>query len=134
VFASGKVQVNALTDVTGFGLLGHLGEMMAGAGRRAVISLDRIPILEGVPALARSGVVPGGTKNNLEHVAASVEYPDGLPEDVKLVLADAQTNGGLLASVPFKDVAKALKLLEKVDVPGYVIGAVVRGSGIQVVA
>jgi len=134
VFASGKVRVNALTDVTGFGLLGHLGEMMAGAKRRAVISLDRTPILEGVPALAREGVVPGGAKNNLEYVAPFVEDPDGLPDDVKVVLADAQTNGGLLAAVPFKDVAKALKLLEKVSVPGYVIGAVVQGSGVQVVA
>ena len=133
VFASGKVKVNALTDVTGFGLLGHLGEMMAGAKKMAVVSLDRIPILEGVPALAREGVVPGGTRNNLEHVAGWVEFPAGLPEDVKLVLADAQTNGGLLASVPMKDVSKALKLLERANVPAYVIGAVVQGSGIQVV-
>ena len=133
VFASGKVKVNALTDVTGFGLLGHLGEMMAGAGARAVISLDRIPILEGVPELARSGVVPGGTKNNLEHAEREVEFPDGLPLDVKLVLADAQTNGGLLASVPMKEVIRALRLLEKAKVPGYVIGAVVKGSGLQVV-
>ena len=133
VFASGKVQVNALTDVTGFGLLGHLGEMMAGAKRRAVISLDRIPILEGVPDLARQGVVPGGSKSNLEYVAPYVEFPDGLTDDVKITLADAQTNGGLLAAVPFKDVGKALKLLGKANVPGYVIGAVVQGSGIQVV-
>jgi selenide,water dikinase len=134
VLASGKVKVNALTDVTGFGLLGHLGEMMAGAKARAVISLDRIPILEGVPALARQGVVPGGSKNNLEHVSGWVEFPDGLPDDVKLVLADAQTNGGLLAAVPMKDLNKALKLLERADVPGYVIGRVVKGKGIQVVA
>jgi len=134
VFASGKFKVNALTDVTGFGLLGHLMEMMKAAKARAHLSLERVPILAGVPALAAEGVVPGGTKANLEHVAPNVRFPEGLPQEIQWVLADAQTNGGLLACVPSKDVAKALRALDRARVDAAVIGEVVRGKpGIDVV-
>jgi selenide,water dikinase len=134
VFASGKFKVNALTDVTGFGLLGHLLEMMTGAKARALLDLERIPILSDVPALAQQGVVPGGTKANLAHVAKKVRFPEGLPEDIQWVLADAQTNGGLLASVPAKDVAKAYRALEKAGVDVALIGEVGEGRpGIEVV-
>ncbi|HSP77756.1 MAG TPA: selenide, water dikinase SelD, partial [Myxococcaceae bacterium] len=134
VFASGKFKVNALTDVTGYGLLGHLLEMMTGAKARAYLDLERIPILAEVPALAAEGVVPGGTKSNLEHVARKVRFPQGLPEDIQWVLADAQTNGGLLASVPAKDVAKAFRALEKAGVDVALIGEVGEGRpGIDVV-
>jgi len=133
-FASGKFKVNALTDVTGFGLLGHLLEMMNGAKARALLDLERIPILSDVPALAQQGVVPGGTKANLGHVAKKVVFPEGLPEDIQWVLADAQTNGGLLASVPAKDALKALKALDKAGVEGHLIGEVQRGRpGVEVV-
>jgi len=134
VFASGKFKVNALTDVTGYGLLGHLLEMMTGAKARAYLDLERIPILAEVPALAAEGVVPGGTKSNLEHVARKVRFPEGLPEDIQWVLADAQTNGGLLASVPAKDVAKAFRALEKAGVDVALIGEVGEGRpGIEVI-
>ncbi len=133
VFASGKFKVNALTDVTGFGLLGHLLEMMKGAKARARLNLERIPILEGVPALAEQGVVPGGSKANLEHVRKHVRFPKGLPENIQWVLADAQTNGGLLACVPARDVRKALTALEKARVDAAVIGEVASGRpGIDV--
>lgn len=134
VFASGKFKVNALTDVTGFGLLGHLLEMMTGAKARALLDLERIPILSEVPALAQQGVVPGGTKANLVHVGKKVVFPEGLPEDIQWVLADAQTNGGLLASVPARDAMKAFKALEKAGVDAHFIGEVQRGRpGIEVV-
>jgi selenide,water dikinase len=135
VFASGKVKVNALTDVTGFGLLGHLCEMMLGAKKRARLYLSQIPILTGVPALAAQGVVPGGTKANLDHFGRHVTWPQGLPEDVKHVLADAQTNGGLLASIPERDAMKALQLLARAGVEAAVIAEVTRGKpGIDLVA
>ena len=134
VFASGKFKVNALTDVTGFGLLGHLLEMMKGAKAKALLSLERIPIIQEVPALAAQGVVPGGTKANLTHVSKSVRFPEGLPDDIRWVLADAQTNGGLLASVPARDARKALIALEKAGVDAALIGEVARGRpGIDVV-
>jgi selenide,water dikinase len=134
VFASGKFKVNALTDVTGFGLLGHLLEMMTGAKAKALLALERIPIIQEVPALAAQGVVPGGTKANLSHVGKRVRFPEGLPEDIRWVLADAQTNGGLLASVPARDARKALLALEKAGVEAALIGEVARGRpGIDVV-
>lgn len=134
VFASGKFKVNALTDVTGYGLLGHLLEMMTGARAKAVLDLERIPILAEVPALAKQGVVPGGTKANLTHVAKKVRFPKGLPEDIQWVLADAQTNGGLLASVPARDATKALRALERARVDVALIGEVRAGRpGIEVV-
>jgi selenide,water dikinase len=133
-FASGKFKVNALTDVTGFGLLGHLLEMMKGAKTRAAVALERVPIIQEVPALAAQGVVPGGTKSNLAHVKKHVRFPEGLPEEIQWVLADAQTNGGLLASVPARDARKALMALEKAGVDAALIGEVSSGRpGIDVV-
>ena len=129
VFASGKFKVNALTDVTGFGLLGHLLEMMTAAGTKGFLDLERIPILGEVPALAQQGVVPGGTLANLAHVSKKVRFPKGLPEDIQWVLADAQTNGGLLAAVPARDAAKALRALERAQVDAYLIGEVGEAQG-----
>ena len=134
VFASGKFKVNALTDVTGYGLLGHLLEMMTGAKARAYLALERVPIISEVPALASQGVVPGGTKSNLAHVAKKVRFPKGLPEDIQWVLADAQTNGGLLACVPAREATKALRALERARVDVALIGEVGEGRpGIEVV-
>ena len=109
VFASGKFKVNALTDVTGFGLLGHGLELARGAKLRAVIELENVPLLPEIANLSEQGVVPGGTKTNLEHASKGVLFPEGLPDAIKHVLADAQTNGGLLAAVPSKDAATRLK-------------------------
>lgn len=134
VFASGKFKVNALTDVTGFGLLGHGLEVARGAKLRAVLQLEDVPLLPGVAALAEQGVVPGGTKTNLAHAEKGVTFPDGLPEPIKHVLADAQTNGGLLAAVPAKDVSKALRALAVKKVDAWPIGWLERGRpGLTVV-
>ena len=127
VFASGAFRVNALTDVTGFGLLGHLLEVARGAGLAAVIELEHLPILPGVPALAERDVVPGGTKTNLEHVLPHVAFPEGLPQPIMHVLADAQTNGGLLAAVPERELDKALRKLSRAKVDSWVIGRLLKG-------
>jgi len=133
VFASGKFPVHALTDVTGFGLLGHLAEMALGAKVRARLFLERVPILAGVPALAEQGVVPGGTIANLEHFATHVRFPDGLPDPVRWVLADAQTNGGLLAAVPRAALPKAERALARAGVEVAVVGELTPGRpGIDV--
>ncbi len=134
LFASRRFVVHALTDVTGFGLLGHLSEL-AFAGRvRARLHLSHIPILEGVPALAERGVVPGGSVSNLEHFGATVRFPAGLPHHVQLVLSDAQTNGGLLAAVPARDAARAERALLRAGVEAANIGELVQGRpGIDVV-
>ena len=92
--------VHAATDVTGFGLLGHLGEMARGSGLAADIDALSVPVLDGVRELAAAGVVPGGTTRNLAAVAGDTSFPDDMPEAERLVLADAQTSGGLLIAVP----------------------------------
>lgn len=133
VFASGKVKVNALTDVTGFGLLGHLLEMMVGSKTRAKLFADRIPVLDGILELAERGLIPGGTKSNLAFVENKVRFEPELTEVRRWVLADAQTNGGLLASIPEAQSRKALALLERVDIEGSIIGEVKAGAaGIDV--
>ncbi len=128
VFASGKFKVNALTDVTGFGLLGHGLEIARGAKLRAVIELENVPLLPEIAALADQGVVPGGTRTNLEHAQKGVRFPEGLPDAIKHVLADAQTNGGLLACVPAKDVTKAMRLLAAKKVEAWPIGWLEKGK------
>ncbi|MBX7096934.1 MAG: selenide, water dikinase SelD [Myxococcaceae bacterium] len=127
VFASRRFPVHALTDVTGFGLLGHLLELVQGAKVGAVVELEAVPLIPGVAALAASGVVPGGTKSNLDHVKRFVRFAEGLPDDAKLVLADAQTNGGLLAAVPRQHGRAALKALDRAGVDAMVIGGLVAG-------
>jgi selenide,water dikinase len=128
VFASGRFAVHALTDVTGFGLLGHLGEVARGAGLKAVLYKWQVPVMEGIPELAEAGVVPGGTKTNLEHVAKFVKFRGALPAHVQYVLADAQTNGGLLAALPEKQAREALKALDRAGVQGWIVGELEKGK------
>lgn len=128
LFAKPDSGVRALTDVTGFGLLGHLLEMCRGAKLGAELDLGAIPFLEGVGALAQADVVPGGTRANLEFVAPSVDFPEGLPEFLQLMLADAQTNGGLLAAVEPKRAAALVRRLERAGtLSASVIGRLVAG-------
>lgn len=91
--------VHACTDVTGFGLLGHLREVAAASGVGATISLEAVPVLPEAWRLVRAGVCPGGTHRNLKSLEGSVEWAPGMGEDVRLVLSDAQTSGGLLIAV-----------------------------------
>lgn len=96
--AMSAVGVNGATDVTGFGLLGHLGEMAIASGVAAVVEYAAVPVIEGVRELARAGVVPGGTARNLVAVERFTGFGNLEPAD-QLILADAQTSGGLLISV-----------------------------------
>ena len=88
--------VKAATDVTGFGLLGHLYKMMRASGTGAVINRTAVPLVEGAAEALRDGYISGGTRRNLEWVAGQVESGNGITEEDLLVLADAQTSGGLL--------------------------------------
>ena len=95
-----KYPVNACTDVTGFGLLGHLKEMVNGSQIAAELFLHKIPIIEGVMELVTGNVIPGGTKSNLEFIQDITEWDPSISDTEKFILADAQTSGGLLISVP----------------------------------
>jgi selenide,water dikinase len=101
--AAAGVPVHAATDVTGFGLLGHLREMTAASGVRARLGASLVPLLPDALGLAEAGMVPGGTKRNLRAVAAAVRWEDAIPAPLRAVLADAQTSGGLLIATPDGD-------------------------------
>ena len=98
--AMAEVGANACTDITGYGLLGHLLEMSKGSNVSATIEFDAMPFMNGVFELAQDGVIPGGTKRNLEFVQDDISFAEHLAEFQLHMLADAQTSGGLLMSVP----------------------------------
>ena len=91
--------VHALTDVTGFGLLGHLLEMCRGAGLAATLDAKAVPTLPGAAALAQAGYATGAAARNWTSYGASVRLPDGLPDWARGLLCDPQTSGGLLIAV-----------------------------------
>ncbi|MCA1839591.1 MAG: selenide, water dikinase SelD [Actinobacteria bacterium] len=95
----GPHAVGAATDVTGYGLMGHLQNMVSASGVGAEIYFDRVPMFEGVRDLAAKGMVPGGTRRNFDFFSDSVEVIDELDRDLELCLYDAQTSGGMLIAV-----------------------------------
>jgi selenide, water dikinase len=113
------------TDVTGFGLLGHLHRMLLASGAAAELDAGAIPLMDPrILDLARRDVVPGGTKRNLAYVRAHTSFGD-LSEPERLILADAQTSGGLLIAAKHKPSLEAA--LRDHDVPFARIGTVVSG-------
>jgi selenide, water dikinase len=120
--ASGAV--SALTDVTGFGLLGHAWEMAEGSRVALRIDVARVPVLADVLDLAGRDVVPGGSKANLEWVRPHVRFGAGVDRPTQLVLADAQTNGGLLAAVAPDRADAIVRLLADRGVAAAEIGVV----------
>jgi selenide,water dikinase len=93
------VGVNACTDVTGFGLLGHLSEMVSAGAGSAQITLDKVPLIDGVKSLVKSGAIPAGTYRNYRYLQDKVSWQAGIAQDEVMLLCDAQTAGGLLIAV-----------------------------------
>ncbi|MFP4471935.1 MAG: selenide, water dikinase SelD [Bacteroidales bacterium] len=108
-----EFDVHACTDVTGFGLLGHLKEVVEASGVVAEIIAGQVPLIDGAWDLAASGSIPGGTKNNLDFVSEIVRWDEQIPEVMKMLLCDAQTSGGLLVSLPAEDALKYIAQLNK---------------------
>jgi selenide,water dikinase len=123
------VGVNACTDITGFGLLGHLYEMTLGSGVEATLSAQAVPVLSAAWDLAGADVIPGGTLNNLAHVADQVSFNSDLSRAAQLILADAQTSGGLLISLPESKAASLLSTLKENGVSGAAQIGKITGSG-----
>ena len=110
--------MRAATDVTGFGLLGHLYKMCRASGVGAVIDRKAVPLVDGARQALRDGFVSGGTRRNLDWVRPQLKVAAGVTEDDLLLLADAQTSGGLLVVG---------------ELPGHpVIGHTVVGQGIEI--
>ena len=116
--------VNAMTDITGFGLIGHAREMALASQVSISISAGSIPLLPGALDCVRAGHVPGGLKNNRDFAECLVEYKDRVPDDLRTLLFDPQTAGGLLISVASEQQAALLSALNAAQVSAVKIGEV----------
>ena len=94
-----EFNVNAATDVTGYGLIGHLYEICRASNVSAEIEINKVPFFNKVEQFAKKGAFPGGTKRNLDFFSKHIEFEDSVQNHQKLMLADAQTSGGLLISL-----------------------------------
>jgi selenide, water dikinase len=124
--AAAACGVRAGTDVTGFGLLGHLRNLLRASGVAAALRWTDVPLLEGARELALSGHIPGGTTRNLADTAEDVTWDPGVPSPLRLLMADAQTSGGLLLCVAPDRVSDLLARSEG-GIPAAVIGEVTTG-------
>ncbi len=122
--------IHAVTDVTGFGVLGHAREMALGDSLRNIeaVSLEidhsAVPYLPGAVDAARAGFLPGGLKNNREFVGDCVAFADGVSQEYRDLLFDPQTSGGLLIAISAESVGAAISTLERHGVSARAIGRV----------
>jgi len=120
-----KFEVHSATDITGFGLLGHARGMAAASKVSMVIDHSKIDFLPEALNCSRQGFLPGGLKRNIEFISECVEFASGIPEEVRNLLYDPQTSGGLLLSVAAGDAAGLLAALRENGVAAQEIGEVV---------
>jgi len=121
--------VHALTDITGFGLIGHLREMLlASENVSAKIHASRIPLLEGALECVSAGNIPAGLKANREFAECVVEYESVVPEDIRTMLFDPQTAGGLLISVEAEAAQELTHALQEAGVQAAQIADILRGA------
>ena len=131
--AAQDIQINACTDITGFGLLGHAYEM-AGASRVTLkFESENLPVFEGVCTLVAKGIIPGGAKRNEEFLKEKTFVNENISAELQHVLFDPQTSGGLLFSVPKQDLDRLLLNLERANVSAAVVGNVTEKSDYFVV-
>ena len=119
---------HAATDVTGFGLLGHLHRMLLASGVAAHLRAQAVPILHGARDLAAAGYVPGGTKRNLADLVQHVDFDSSVDDTTRTLLGDAQTSGGLLIAVPGDRVATLLRDIDGKAPVAAVIGSILEGK------
>ncbi len=126
--------VHACTDITGFGLLGHMAEMIAGTGHGVSIDVGQVPIIKEAREYAGMGLVPAGAHNNRKFREDMVDFPPGLDTVLRDILFDPQTSGGLLIAVSAQQAAKLTEQLHKNGIPqAAVIGEVAADAGEKIV-
>ncbi|MGE5140720.1 MAG: selenide, water dikinase SelD, partial [Rudaea sp.] len=130
--AARAAELNSVTDITGYSLLGHAIEMAEASGVRFEINRERLPILEGALEMAKADQIPGGTARNRDFMKGKVLLPKDLPEDWDALLHDPQTSGGLLFSVPQEKAGALARELAARSVERWEIGTVVPGTGVVV--
>jgi selenide,water dikinase len=125
-----RFEVHALTDITGFGLLGHLRNITAASGVTAEVWADRVPVIAAAREYVKAGIAPGGTRANAKFLAEWVEFSPDVSQDEQLLLCDAQTSGGLLAAVPEAQAeGVALALAEAGTLASAVVGRITGPGG-----
>jgi selenide, water dikinase len=117
--------VHALTDITGFGLIGHAREMALASDVSLVFQWANIPVLKGALDCIRAGHIPGGLKANRDFAECLVGYDSSVPDDIRTLLFDPQTAGGLLISVSAADAGRLTRVLRDAGVPAVEIGQVI---------
>ncbi len=125
VVTAADFAVHSMTDITGFGLIGHAREMAIGSGVSARIHASRVPLLPGALECVRKGHVPGGLKSNRQFAAGCVESAEDVPPDLLTLLYDPQTAGGLFISVGAADAKRLVRQLQDADVDAVEIGEIV---------
>jgi selenide,water dikinase len=126
--------VKAVTDITGFGLLGHAMEMADAVGHRFVFEMNQVPLLDGVRQYAADFIFPGGAANNKLHYEHSVTFAPTLSDDQQMILWDPQTSGGLLLAVPSGLLADFEAACAEREQACWVVGYVTGGDGIEVLS
>ncbi len=116
--------IKTATDITGFGLLGHLSEIVRQSRVTAVVEADLVPAFPGVLDCLRRGIISGATERNREYVASWLEIEANLPEELVYLLCDPQTSGGILMAVPPQKVTGLIEALKAKGVNGAIIGRI----------
>jgi len=125
VIARNPSGIHALTDVTGFGLIGHAREMALASAVSLLINAGGVPLLDGARDCVRAGFIPGGLKANRDFAECVVRYEDDVPDELRTILFDPQTAGGLLISVAAKEAPGLVGALQAAGVPAVEIGEAV---------
>ena len=125
-------KVNACTDVTGFGLLGHLSEISLASKMDVEINAKRVPIIEKAWDFATSNVVPGGSENNRNHFSKYIDWDNEISDVEQIILSDAQTSGGLLFTIPQQQKDEVIQELKKIGLTStsHIGNCVAEGNGI----
>jgi selenide,water dikinase len=127
--ALGRFEVHALTDVTGFGLLGHLRNMTAASHVTATVWADQVPVLPAARSYVAKGIAPGGTRANWRFLADWVDYASDVSQDEQFLLCDAQTSGGLLAALPQGSAAAVVRALGDAGTLAAAVVGHIEGTG-----
>jgi len=126
LISDGEFGVHAMTDVTGFGLIGHARELAFASDVALRLYASKIPLIEGAIQCVRNGHIPGGLTNNRDFAECQVQYDEGISEDLKALLFDPQTAGGLLVSAT--DGSRLSEALNTAGIPAAQVGAVLPNS------
>lgn len=124
-----EFDVHALTDITGFGLLGHLRNITSASGVNGRVLVDNVPVLPAAREYVQAGIAPGGTHANLKFLSEWVTFDPAVTKEQQLLLCDAQTSGGLLASVPSGDADRVVQAMHKAGVAAATVIGRIDGPG-----